>query len=181
MEIISIKDLDNKKVIGGGVIVYSRIEKEIHLLLGREAGQVPWPEMFLYSEFGGRIENENTLDGIIREFYEETQGFFGDFYELKERIEKEDRKLVYLEWNSSIYLFYEIEYCKNIEKYYRNNYLYYEKMVNDSNKMMHFYEKGYFEKDSIKYFSLDNKLKCLMRKHFAMIIPFLIENKEILF
>jgi hypothetical protein len=182
MEILNFSDIENYDVIGGGVIIYSRKDGEIYLLLGREACITPWEHMFLYSEFGGGIdEGETSLDGIIREFYEETQGFFGDESYLKEKVTEDNKKCIYMEENKSMYLFYEIEYDKNVERYYRNNYLYYEKMVKNEHDIMKYFQKGYFEKDMITYFPLNNKQNCLMRDHFQKIMEFILSNKNILF
>jgi hypothetical protein len=185
MKLINIKNVDNFPIYGGGVIVYSKYRNNIYLLLGRETCITPWPDMYMFSEFGGKLEkNERIIDGIIREFYEETQGIFGIQSELFNKIYNSNNKnCVYVPETNSLYLFFKIKYDLNIINSYNNTYKYYREMVEKNNMLINYYEQGYYEKDQIKYFKLKSlsNHKTKMRSHFVNITHFLVKNKEKLF
>ena len=170
----------NIKINGGGVILYSIHNNKIYLLLGRESNFSKWKFGNHYSEFGGQCnKNEKPMHCILREFYEETQGMFGNIKINKNIIIEETIQIEKSKQQNKtniLYLLCKIPYDNKICDYYNNIFNYYVKMVGKKN-IIQYLNKGYFEKNKIKYFQLNTLMnyKKIMRPHFIRIYNKLLE------
>ena len=90
-------------------------------MLGRENIYDKWEESGMWSNFGGtRDDNEKNLECVLREFQEETNGFFGDVDKVREKILKNPNNIIIYNSNyKDITIFYRIPYNKKIIEYYK--------------------------------------------------------------
>jgi len=189
---------------GGGIIPFSIYNGRIFLLLGREdCYDRTWSECGKYSDFGGsRDDEEENLEAIAREAYEESFGLLGPYESLLELIQKEEfsYKIVL---GRSEFFFIHIPYVFFIDKIFHNmlrcSYImvetlglkdklkYDDELVKgESDKyLMH---HGFYEKDKIKYFALeqvlteifDNEKRKKYRECFIRLMKKFYRSKELI-
>lgn len=159
MKIIkTIEELNSMKMNGGGVIPFTRREKEYLFLMGRESLEIKWEESGTWCDFGGSYqEGESNLDGIVREFYEESHGLFGSKEELRSYFEKVfgDLLVLYSERYDGVIIFLPINYNIDLPRYFKNSVNITKDILSRKGAIKTAREKGYFEKDAIRYFSLE--------------------------
>ena len=154
----TLEELNGLDVSGGGILPFSFYNGELYFLYGRENEDIRWSDSGMWADFGGAIDkNESNIDGGIREFWEETNGIFGDIRLIKGYIYKNFDKLLvlYSEKNSNFSIFLPIQYDKKIEKQFINSIKYSKKLLNyDKKKINNAIKNGLLEKDKIKWFSV---------------------------
>ena len=179
----TIKELDEIDMDGGGIIPYSIHRGKIYFLLGRETLDIKWEESGMWAEFGGtREKNEKNIDCIIREFQEETNGFFGEKRIIKKRILRKKNNIIIYNLNyKNIIIFYKIAYDKKLISYYNDSYNFLTKSIQKiSNKNMNEINKnGLFEKDRIDYFEFNkNILEMNLRDCIRQSLNYMLKNNK---
>ena len=181
MEVITtLEDLNSLKVNGGGIIPFCKNENEYLFLFGRECLDKKWEESGKWGEFGGKFnEGESNLDGIIREFYEESHGLFGNKEELKKYLEKNIKNLLILfcKHYDGLVIFLPINFNVDLPKYFKNAIFITKEILGRKGAIKTAQSKGYFEKDEVSFFSIKelNK-KEIFRKNLKEINKYLIEK-----
>ncbi len=153
-----------------GILPVAIDKGKLYFLFGKE---YKYADIEGWSDFGGSKEkNETKFETAIREGYEETNGFFGSKHNLQKNIEK----FLLLEIKSKTYscFLYKIKYDTNLVKYYNRNY----KFINKHNTKFVKDHNGYYEKSSIKWFTIEDicENRQLFRKWYnKTIIPKIIK------
>ena len=179
----SLEDLESLEMIGGGIVPYCVKKNRIYLLLGRESEDIDWKESGMWSDFGGtREKNEKNIICILREFQEETNGFFGNINKIKKKIIKKIKQnnIIYNKNLKSVLIFYKIAYNNNLIKYYNESYEFLKKKLDNlsTKYLIEFNKNGLFEKDKIAFFELNNDiLNIKLRKCIKQAILYLLEKK----
>ena len=145
--------------MGGGVLPFSRYNNTIYFLFGREYDSKDW------SDFGGGREGDETeRETAVREGFEELSGFLGDIDEMNDKINNHYIKISEKGYHTFLM---KINYDENLPMYYNNNYQFIKKRLSQ-----HIGKKGLFEKDKIKWISLEEVRteKYQFRKFYKNII-----------
>ena len=155
--------------MGAGILPIAEYKGNIYYLFGQEVFDKKW------SDFGGGKygQTESHFDNAIREGYEETDGFFGTKTELKKRVIANSIIRLDTKKGYHAYLFkipYDAllpEYFNNHHKFIKNNFP--EKID----------KKGFFEKNNMKWFTI-NELndKYKFRSFYQEIIELIITNSN---
>jgi len=102
--------IDNN-IIHISIIIYTKINNNIHILVGKEFNNKPnKTDIGLYSEFSDNFisNDESIVDAISRILFEKTMNMIIDYDEFKKLIF--DRKIKYKISNKRIIFIYEISY-----------------------------------------------------------------------
>lgn len=166
----SIEELNAMKLKGGGIIPFAKNNGKTYFLLGKEAPDPFWKEANHWSCFGGAIEEKNNLVGIVREFWEETNGIFGSEKNILEFIKKNFSKLFVITNGIGATIFIQVNYDPYLVDYYRNTY-------NFMKDIMTVKRKGLLEKDEIKWFKKSDFHKYKLRKNMEYIIECVKKSK----
>lgn len=164
---IKATDIDKKKKYKySGFIAYAGgtvMQDKVYFLLGREAIVPNWSESGKWSDFGGvPNENEDPIDAIAREGFEETMGILGCEYTLKEKIIK---NATFFEISTltgfALIAMLPIEYDQSLPTNYNNIYKYLSKCTKPHHKWKDFMTipscpEGYYEKIELKWVTLSN-------------------------
>lgn len=183
--LFSIDDLNNIDVNGCGIIPFSFHNSELYFLFGRESKEIRWAEKGLWADFGGKIdkEKESNFDGMIREFWEETNGFFGEKEKIKKYITENIEKILffYSDCYKGIILFLPVKFEKNISIYFHNSYIFSKKMLGDKKEVEKVRKNGFLEKDGITWFRIQDIKKNIkkFRKCNREIIKLIEDNFSI--
>lgn len=149
--------------MGSGILPIAEHNGRIYFLFGKEcylSADNGW------SDFGGRTENnEGSMFGAIREGYEETSGFLGDYNEIKNLVM--NNTIATIESTNYKTFLFQIDYCEKLPVYYNKNF---EFVSNNINKIIG--KNGYHEKEKIKWFTY-NELKQNIKLFRCFYQPFL--------
>jgi hypothetical protein len=165
--------------MGAGFLPTAIHNGKLYFLFGRENKYATTPG---YADFGGGTDNtEGYLETALREFTEETTGFFGSVASLRRYVSKKGT--------------YNIDYVPPTRRYgiYRTHILpmaYNEAVVFYYNNNQHFLQKHlpasvykkekFFEKAEMKWFSIDEMVskKHLFRPYYRDIINLLVLHSQ---
>jgi hypothetical protein len=154
--------------MGSGILPVAEHNGQIYFLFGQEVYDKKW------SDFGGRGErHESDYDTALREGYEEIDGFFGTKSELRNLVNNNFLIELKIKRGHNSYLF-KIPYDWYLPVYFNNHHQFIKKNFPSSiNK------NGFFEKSTIKWFSLkDIKEHNNFRSFYKEIIEIIINNYE---
>lgn len=155
--------------MGGGILPIAEHNKKIYFLFGQESFDKKW------SDFGGSKEKyESNFDNAIREGYEELDGFFGTKNDLRKLVSKNEIMKFETQREYSSYLF-KIPYDLYLPKYFNNHHKFIQQ-----NFPAKIDKNGFFEKKTIRWFSLDDIIKEYhnFRIFYKEIIKLIINNYE---
>ena len=159
--------------MGAGILPIALYKGTIFLLLGQERTN-------LWSDFGGSPnKNEKPYKTAIREGYEELNGFLGNINQLEERVNS--NLILSINYKKYTSYVFNIEYDKNLPKYFNNLNSFIE--VNANDKIMKD-DNGLFEKKQIKWinikdFKSDNNILKL-RPWYKPILDSVTKNEKFL-
>ena len=185
MEIIkTLEELNSKKVNGGGVIPYTKNENEYLFLFGRESIERKWEDSGKWGDFGGKFNDDETnLDGIIREFYEESHGFFGNKEYLNKYFTKNISNLLILfsKEYDGIIIFLPINYNPDLPNFFKNSIFITKDILVRKGAIKMAQNRGFFEKDDVSFFSIKEIIEKQkkFRKNINEILKYLIEHWEV--
>jgi hypothetical protein len=178
----TILELNEMDINGAGAIPFSFHENEYYFLFGRETKDVNWSDRGLYGSFGGGIkkEKEKNIDGLIREFWEETNGFFGERKVIDKYIKKNFSKMLAV--NSDVYrgviLFLPVKYEPSLSKYFSFSNNFTKKILNNKKEIEIIRNNGFLEKDKAKWMKIDDIQKNMkkFRNCEKELVDFIIEH-----
>jgi len=159
---------------GGGIIPFSIYNGRIFLLLGREDSfDKTWHGYGKYSDFGGRREtDELNIEAVAREAYEESNGLLGPYQSLLDVLNDTNYHLKLGNFKSDFFfvhvpyvffidkIFTNMLSCANvmIEKLGQLGKINFDEEIRPGKTEDYLLHHGFFEKDKIKYFPLDQVL-----------------------
>jgi 8-oxo-dGTP pyrophosphatase MutT (NUDIX family) len=165
--------------MGGGFLPTAIKDGKLYFLFGKENKYATTPG---YADFGGGTDkNESFMETALREFTEETTGFFGSINQLRQYV--------------STYGTYNIDYIPTSGHYgtYRTHILpmkYNEAVVffyNNNQKFLQrhlpasvYKQEKFFEKSEMKWFCIDElkQKKHMFRPYYRNIIDLLLRNSQ---
>jgi 8-oxo-dGTP pyrophosphatase MutT (NUDIX family) len=165
--------------MGAGFLPTAIHKGKIYFLFGREN---KYATTAGYSDFGGGTDNkEGFLETALREFTEETTGFFGSISNLKNYVKKKGTYNIDYIPPTKRYGTYRthilpMEYNEEVVFYYNNNQKFLQKHLPAS-----VYKKEkFFEKSEMKWFSIDELIskKNLFRPYYRDIIDLLFLHSK---
>lgn len=137
--------------MGAGVLPIAKHKKKLYFLFSRE-----WIhsdcDPGLWSDFGGTKENKETYkETAIRECFEESMGFIGSRYRIKQLITKYN---IYFTNTNSNYRTYIvlIKYDKNLPQRFRRDFT----TTLKSKPELVRNHNGLYEKDCLKWYTLED-------------------------
>jgi len=156
----SIHEIHPCHLENGCIIPFSFYKNEFIFLFGRESKEIKTENKGLWKEFNSK--NNKTLDDIIKEFWQQTNGFFNSPQIIKEYIESNSQNLLIIfspSYNGTI-IFIPIKYCENIEKYFNNTYQFIKHILDNKKEIIKCKKRGLLSKDNIQWFNINdfNKL-----------------------
>ena len=167
-----------KNYNSAGILPITIHNNNIYFLIGKENFYDNWDGSLKFSEFGGNSNNyEFWYDTMIREFYEETMGIFGNLNKIDELCKNNMYNYMEIEENGIVgFLF--IEYNEKLPIYYNNiyNHITNDMLNNDMQKIKNFMHNGFIEKKLIKWIEYDelkndiNENNNSYRKHFISLM-----------
>lgn len=142
--------------MGAGIILVALNDNKLHFLLGKEHSNK-------WNDFGGSAnKGESFLQTALREFNEETNGFFGSPFLFNKYAKHNHIMGITLDTNTYKTFLIKYEYDRNLPLYFNNNYKF---------MMKHFPEgqlkNGMYEIKEMKWFTLEE-----LQKSIAIIRPF---------
>lgn len=160
--------------MGAGLLPIAINKGVIFLLLGRERYDKKW------SDFGGSTENkEKFYETAIREGQEELNGILGTGDKFKKTIDK--NLLISVNNNNNYHSFlFKSNYDKQLPYYFNNNNKFIEEKLKNIINNSHKDHTGLFEKDRIKWFSLndiEDNYTCF-RPHFIPILKKIVNSES---
>lgn len=178
----TIDELNEMNINGAGAVPFSFYENDYYFLFGRETKGLKWSDSGLYGSFGGTIkkEKEKNIDGLIREFWEETNGFFGERDIIDKFIKDNFNKMLAVQ--SDVYrgviLFLPVKYEPSLSYYFSFSYNFTKKIINNKKKIENVRSKGFLEKDKAKWMKIDDIQKNMkkFRKCEKEVADFIIEH-----
>lgn len=157
--------------MGAGILPVSIYNNKLYFLLGKENQFNDSPG---WSDFGGGKENnESIIQTASREGSEELNGFFGDEKQVKNLIFNNLILKVGIK-NYSTFIV-KVKYNKDLPNYFNNNFKFnmghLANLVEENN--------GLFEKERIKWFTIDELIKEQnYRSYYAPIIKTIIKKEK---
>jgi len=178
----SLEELEGMDINGCGVVPFSYSEGDLYFLFGREAKDIRWAEKGLWGDFGGSINRtkESNFEGMIREFWEETNGIFGKIENIENYVKENFEKMLFI--YSPVYrgviLLLPVEYDKNLPKYFNLSYSFSKILVDSKKELAKVRNRGLLEKDTANWFTIADLKKNLkkFRKCDSEIIQYLFDN-----
>lgn len=163
--------------MGGGAlpIAYSKKNKKVYLLFGKENEYLN-KDSPGFSDFGGGEKpGESALDTALREGCEELNGFFGCEGEIKRLIK--ENLVTSLNHDRYTTFLFEIEYDENLPYYFNNNYKFLKSHVN---KLVRHATNGLFEKSVIKWMTFDDlrNERSSFRSYYRNVVDVILENED---
>ena len=153
----NLEELNTLVIKNGGVIPFSYHNGEFYFLFGREARDSRTDDRSLWGDFGGKIKNEkeNNLEGIVREFWEGSNGLFGTY--------------------EGIVIFLPMEYDKKYERIFHTGNVLYKHVLDTKKEIQKARSRGLLEKDLIQWYTISEilKLKKKFRKCNSEIIDYM--------
>ena len=160
-------------MVGAGLLPAAVHKGEIYLLFGRENELNDTPG---WADFGGGTKrNETILEAASREGSEELNGLLGSQSTLKKVAVR--RKIAELKFHSYTTIVFKTEYDEKLEKYYSNNYRFFEKYLPGAKKNPH---NGLLEKDEIRWFTFADlrKNRDKFRPFYRNMVDIILEHQE---
>ena len=164
---------------GGGILPIAIHNNEIYLFFGREALIPKGKSSGLWSDFGGKKENNETVfETALREGWEETSGILGNMKHLKQIMKNNTIGKIYTKTYTTFLI--EINYDTKLPKLLKDRYT--NALKNHKDKVIE--ENGLYEKDRGKWLSLnqlkniDKHKKIKFRKWYVPIIKKIIDFFE---
>jgi 8-oxo-dGTP pyrophosphatase MutT (NUDIX family) len=143
--------------MGAGVLPIAIHNKQVYLLLGKEAGSGGW------SDFGGgRENNESHLETAIREGVEELNGFLGSETDMRKMIKENGVGVATTEKPIYKCFIVQIDHDPLLPTYFNSNF----KLMNRKLKAEVKKHNGLFEKSEIQWFRLEDLKKLRFRRYF---------------
>lgn len=179
-------ELNDLKIRSGGIIPFSFYDGELYFLFGREAKDNHTEDRALWGEFGGLIEKnkECNLDGIIREFWEETNGMFGTIEGIRAYIKNNFSKLLiaFVETYEGVVILLPIEYDKKYIRMYHTTYILHKHILDTKKEIQKARKRGLLEKDQIQWYSYNDlsKSRKKFRKSNYDIIQLILDSFNVL-
>tara|TARA_A100001015_G_scaffold267850_2_gene318250 strand:- start:828 stop:1385 length:558 start_codon:yes stop_codon:yes gene_type:complete len=160
--------------MGGGLLPITYNKGSLLLLLGRERYDKNW------SDFGGSKEgNESYLKTALREGEEELNGILGTGKQLANLV---DRNLLATINNHDSYtsVVFRLKYDSRLPHYFNNNNRFIESRLKTTIEDSYNSKSGLFEKDYIKWFTLDEIQRdyTRFRPHFVPILKSIVHCKD---
>jgi 8-oxo-dGTP pyrophosphatase MutT (NUDIX family) len=161
-----------------GMAFVAKFKNNYYFLFGRENKYAL--QKYLYSDFGGHQENNETLKiTAIREGYEETSGMLGNIGVYKRLLEKDLVKTYSLPKKDGGYTTYlvNIKYDKKIPFYHNNMFNFVNRNKHD---LVQNQENGLFEKDRLRWFSIQELKteKDMFRPFYVKILNQIIKDYD---
>lgn len=173
----SIEELNGMQIKGGGILPFAFHEGDFHFLFGRETKDVKWSDRGLWGTWGGEVkrDKETNLEGIIREFWEETNGLFGSKDSLNAYVNNNFQKLlvVYTPNFEGITIFLPTTYNKSLEKMFNASTHFCKTLLNGKKEIAKARQRGFLEKDAMQWFTINDIGKA--QKRFRKMVHDLIE------
>lgn len=140
--------------MGAGFLPFTIHRKQVYFLFSRECKKTSKNK---WSDFGGSKEkNETVIETASREGFEETDGLFGNQDDVRELIETNTKKIIYLGSDYTTYLVY-IPYDNMLPKDFRSKFINVKKTHPEL-----ICKNGYYEKDMLKWINY-NKLSTFIK------------------
>jgi len=178
----SVEELNGLDIGVAGVIPFSFQEGELYFLFGREAKNNKKEDRALWGDFGGTIrkEKEKNFEGLVREFWEETNGLFGTVEGIRSYINENFSKLliVHCEKYNGVIVFLPMEYEKKYERMFHTQNILYKHVLDTKKEIQRARSRGLLEKDLIQWYTMAEimKQKKKFRKCNHDIIDFMNET-----
>lgn len=165
--------------MGAGFLPVAIHKGKLYFLFGKENRYATTPG---YADFGGGTDNEEAfLETALREFTEETTGFFGSIASLRAYVKKKGVYPIDYVPPTARFGTYRthilpMEYNPQVVFYYNNNQRFLQKHLP---KAVYKKEK-FFEKSEMRWFSLPELVasKHLFRPYYRDIIQLILEHRE---
>ena len=165
--------------MGAGFLPTTICNGQLYFLFGKENIYATTPG---YADFGGGTDNnESFMETAIREFTEETTGFFGNKTQLKEYVKKKGTFIINYEPKSKRYNTYRtyilpIQYNPYIVEFYNNNHSFLKEKLP---KQLYRHAK-YLEKSELRWFSLNDikKNNTMFRSYYKDILKLIIQDSS---
>ena len=154
--------------MGGGILPVAMYNGQLFFLFGEEQDEHKWIDFG-----GGSKPGETLLQNVLRECYEELDGFLGSQAELKKLLK--NNLLVKLSLETYTSFLVQIPYDHNLPFYFNNHH----KFIHA--QLPHLVgKKGLFEKRQIKWFTLDDirKKQSTFRHYYKPMLDEIIEQEE---
>jgi 8-oxo-dGTP pyrophosphatase MutT (NUDIX family) len=160
-------------MVGAGLLPAAVHKGVIYLLFGRENELNDTPG---WADFGGGSKpNESPLDVATREGSEELNGLLGSQTVLKKVAVR--RKIAELKFHEYTTIVFKTDYDERLEKYYSNNYKFFEKYLPGAKKNPH---NGLLEKAEIKWFTFAElrKNRGKFRSFYRNMVDIILEHED---
>ena len=165
--------------MGAGFLPVAIHQGKLYFLFGKENKYATTPG---YADFGGGTDHEEAfLETALREFTEETTGFFGSIASLRAYVKKKGVYPIDYVPPTRRYGTYRthllpMEYNPQVVFYYNNNQRFLQKHLP---KAVYKKEK-FFEKSEMRWFSFPELVasKHLFRPYYRDIIQLIVEHRE---
>jgi hypothetical protein len=181
--------------MGAGILLISIHDGQLYFLFGEENKHADTPG---YADFGGGSDgSEELIDTAVREFTEETTGFWGSIYDVKKYIDSVGARYIDIpstgkSRHSVAYRTYivPVKYSIEFETFYNNNHAFLEsKLPKDVYR-----DLKIFEKSKVKWVTVSELLhavkggrkpagvtKIQFRPYYMPIVEHLIQNHDQLY
>lgn len=156
--------------MGGGILPVAVYQGQLFFLFGEEYDEHKWIDFG-----GGAKRGETLLQNVVREAYEELDGFLGTPAELKQLIR--DNLLLKISLETYTSFLVQIPYDPNLPFYFNNHH----KFVKA--RLAHLEGKnGLFEKKQIKWFTIEDMeaKRAQFRHYYKPMLDLIRENAGIL-
>ncbi|NBV43070.1 NUDIX hydrolase, partial [bacterium] len=160
-------------MVGAGLLPAAVHKGTIYLLFGRENELNDTPG---WADFGGGSKKSETpLDVATREGSEELNGLLGSQSSLRKVAVR--HKIAELKFQEYTTIIFKTEYDEKLEKYYDNNYRFFEKYLPGAKKNPY---NGLLEKAEIKWFTFDElkKNRGKFREFYRNVVDIILEHED---
>jgi hypothetical protein len=160
-------------MVGAGLLPAAVHKGTIYLLFGRENELNDTPG---WADFGGGSKKSETpLDVATREGSEELNGLLGSQSSLRKVAVR--HKIAELKFKEYTTIIFKTEYDEKLEKYYNNNYRFFEKYLPGAKKNPY---NGLLEKAEIKWFTFGElkKNRGKFREFYQNVVDIILEHED---
>jgi hypothetical protein len=160
-------------MVGAGLLPAAVHKGTIYLLFGRENELNDTPG---WADFGGGSKpHESLLDVATREGSEELNGLLGSQSSLRKVAVR--HKIAELKFHEYTTIIFKTEYDEKLEKYYENNYRFFEKYLPGAKKNPY---NGLLEKAEIKWFTFEElrKNRNKFRAFYRNVVDIILEHED---
>lgn len=160
-------------MVGAGLLPAAVHKGTIYLLFGRENELNDTPG---WADFGGGSKKSETpLDVATREGSEELNGLLGSQSSLRKVAVR--HKIAELKFQEYTTIIFKTEYDEKLEKYYDNNYRFFEKYLPGAKKNPY---NGLLEKAEIKWFTFGElkKNRGKFREFYRNVVDIILEHED---